>query len=206
MTNPLVTGRPASPRAGFTLVEVMVALLIFALLSAAGVLVLSQSIDNRFAVKAATDRTAELQRLRATLRADLGQAAPRRVRAADGQAALSPILGAEAPGDPLLVLVRAGWSNPDGRPRASLQRVEYRLVEDRLERRVYPYLDGARPGPPQVLYRGASAPALAFISEGAEAPRFIASPERPLPDAVRLDLTLEGYGPMRQLFVVGGGR
>ena len=106
----------------------------------------------------------------------------------------------------VLVLVRAGWSNPDGRPRASLQRVEYRLVEDRLERRVYPYLDGARPGPPQVLYQGVSAPTLAFISAGAETPRFAPSPDRPLPDAVRLDLTLDGYGPVRQLFVVGGGR
>ena len=190
-------------RSGFTLIEVMIALLIFALLAAAGVMVLSQSIDNRFVVKASTDRTAELQRLRATLRADLGQAAPRRVRAANGQPAFAPILAAEAPGDPLLVLVRAGWSNPDGRPRASLQRVEYRLVEDRLERRVYPYLDGARPGPPQVLYQGVSAPALAFISQ---TPRFAPSPDRPLPDAVRLDLTLDGYGPMRQLFVVGGGR
>ncbi|MFK4057759.1 type II secretion system minor pseudopilin GspJ [Brevundimonas sp. NPDC046655] len=193
-------------RTGFTLIEVMIALLIFALLAAAGVLVLSQSIDNRFVVKEATDRTAQLQRLRATLRADLGQAAPRRVRAANGQPAFAPILAAEAPGDPLLVLVRAGWSNPDGRPRASLQRVEYRLVEDRLERRVYPYLDGARPGPPQILYQGVSAPSLAFISEGTEAPRFVPTPDRPLPDAVRLDLTLEGYGPVRQLFVVGGGR
>ncbi|MEG1030090.1 MAG: type II secretion system minor pseudopilin GspJ [Brevundimonas sp.] len=190
-------------RSGFTLIEVMIALLIFALLAAAGVLVLSQSIDNRFVVKAATDRTAELQRLRATLRADLGQTAPRRVRAANGQPATSPILAAEAPGDPLLVLVRAGWSNPDGRPRAALQRVEYRLVENRLERRAYPYLDGARPGPPQVLYQGVSAPTL---SAGAETPRFTPSPDRPLPDAVRLDLTLEGYGPVRQLFVVGGGR
>lgn len=196
----------ATDRAGFTLIEVMIALLIFALLAAAGVMVLSQSIDNRFVVKASTDRTAELQRLRATLRADLGQAAPRRVRAANGQPAFAPILAAEAPGDPLLVLVRAGWSNPDGRPRASLQRVEYRLVEDRLERRVYPYLDGARPGPPQVLYQGVSAPALTFISQGAETPRFASSPDRPLPDAVRLDLTLDGYGPVRQLFVVGGGR
>jgi general secretion pathway protein J len=201
-----VKSRPKTARSGFTLIEVMIALLIFALLAAAGVLVLSQSIDNRFVVKAATDRTAELQRLRASLSADLGQAAPRRVRAANGQPAFSTILAAEAPGDPLLVLVRAGWGNPDGRPRASLQRVEYRLVENRLERRVYPYLDGARPGPPQVLYQGVSAPTLAFISEGAEAPRFIPSPDRPLPDAIRLDLTLEGYGPVRQLFVVGGGR
>ena len=189
-------------RSGFTLIEVMIALLIFALLAAAGVLVLSQSIDNRFVVKASTDRTAELQRLRATLRADLGQAAPRRVRAANGQPATSPILAAEAPGDPLLVLVRAGWSNLDGRPRASLQRVEYRLVEDRLERRVAPYLDGARAGPPQVLYRGVKEARVAFIQNGSEAPAFSASSDRPLPDAVRVTLTLDGFGPVEQLFLV----
>ena len=116
-------------RSGFTLIEVMIALAIFALLAAAGVLVLSQSIDNRFVVKASTDRTAELQRLRATLRADLGQAAPRRVRAANGQPAFAPILAAEAPGDPLLVPVRAGLLHPartrtsKGSPGASAARM-----------------------------------------------------------------------------------
>ncbi|WP_169312142.1 prepilin-type N-terminal cleavage/methylation domain-containing protein, partial [Brevundimonas diminuta] len=68
----------AKTRQGFTLVEVMIALLIFALLAGAGALVLGQSIDNRFAVKANADRTAALQRTRALLRADLAQATGRR--------------------------------------------------------------------------------------------------------------------------------
>src|SRR3546814_4311505 len=46
-------------------------------------------------------------------------------------------------GDVALALVRRGWDNPDGASRASLQKVEYRLVEDRLERTAYRYLDGA---------------------------------------------------------------
>ena len=29
--------------------------------------------------------------------------------------------------------------------------------------------------------------------------------ERPLPDAVRMRMTLDGYGPVEQLFLVGGG-
>lgn len=192
-------------RAGFTLVEVLISLLIFALIAAAGASVLSLSIDNRFAVKAASDRTAELQRTRALLRADLGQAAARRSRGPTGRPQPQPMMGATAPGDPVLVLSRAGWSNPGEAARPSLQRVEYRLVEGRLERRVSSHLDGARPGPPQVLFEGVRDLTVTFLRDGTEAPAFITTLERPLPDAVRLTMTLEGYGPVEQLFLVGGG-
>ncbi len=192
-------------RAGFTLVEVLVSLLIFALIAAAGAAVLGQTVDNRFAVKAASDRTADLQRMRSLLRADLGQAAARRSRGPTGRPMPQPMSGPAAPGDPLLVLTRTGWSNPGQRPRPSLQRVEYRLVEDRLERRVSTHLDGARPGAPQVLYRGVRDVTVGFIKDGGEAPAYIVTPDRPLPDAVRIRMTLDGYGPVEQLFLVGGG-
>lgn len=191
-------------RSGFTLVEVLVSLLIFALIAAAGASVLSLAIDNRFAVKAASDRTAGLQRMRGLLRADLGQAAARRSRGPTGRPQPQPMTGAAAPGDPVLVLSRAGWSNPGEAGRPSLQRVEYRLVGDRLERRVSSHLDGARPGPPQVLYRGVRDLTVSFLRDGTEAPAFITTTDRPLPDAVRMTMTLEGYGPVEQLFLVGG--
>jgi general secretion pathway protein J len=193
-------------RAGFTLVEVMVSLLIFALIAAAGAGVLGATIDNRFAVKAATDRTGDLQRMRALLRADLGQATARRARGPTGRPMPQPMTGPAAPGDPLLVLTRAGWTNPGEQARPSLQRVEYRLVEDRLERRVSRHLDGARPGPPQILYRGVRDVSVTFVRDGEAAPAFISSLDRPLPDAVRLGMTLDGYGPVEQLFLVGSGR
>lgn len=192
-------------RAGFTLVEMLVSVLIFALIAAAGSAVLSQSIDNRFAVKAATDRTGDLQRMRALLKADLGQAAARRSRGPTGRPMAQAMSGPGAPGEPLLTLTRAGWSNPNGAARPSLQRVEYRLVEGRLERRASSHLDGSRPGPPQVLYRGVRDASVSFLRDGTEAPAFLTTPERPLPDAVRLRMTLDGYGPVEQLFLVGGG-
>ena len=97
-------------REGFTLVEVL------------GAAVLSLSIDNRFAIKAATDRTGDLQRMRSLLKADLGQAAARRSRGPTGRPMTQPMSGPAAPGDPVLVLTRAGWSNPGERARPSLQR------------------------------------------------------------------------------------
>lgn len=193
-------------RAGFTLVEVMISLLIFAMLAGAGAAVLSATIDNRFAIKAASDRVGDLQRMRGLLRADLGQATARRSRGPTGRPSPQPLIGAAAPGDPILVLNRAGWSNPGEQTRPSLQRVEYRLVGDRLERRASSHLDGARPGPPQVLYRGVSDVAVAFVRDGEAAPAFISSLDRPLPDAVRISMTVKGYGRIDQLFIVGSGQ
>ncbi len=193
-------------RAGFTLVEVMVSLLIFAMLAGAGAAVLSGAIDNRFAIKAASDRVGDLQRMRGLLRADLGQATARRSRGPTGRPMPQPIIGAVAPGDPVLVLNRAGWSNPGEQARPSLQRVEYRLVEDRLERRASDHLDGARPGPPQVLYRGVKDVTVSFLRDGEAAPAFISSLDRPLPDAVSIGMTVDGYGRIEQSFIVGSGR
>lgn len=193
-------------RAGFTLVEVMVSLLIFAMLAAAGAAVLSGAIDNRFAVRTASDRVGDLQRMRGLLRADLGQATARRSRGPTGRPTPQPIIGAAAPGDPILVLNRAGWSNPGDQARSSLQRVEYRLVGNRLERRASDHLDGARPGPPQVLYRGVRDVTVGFVRDGETAPAFISSLDRPLPDAVSIGMTVEGYGRVEQLFIVASGR
>ncbi|KAK0351411.1 hypothetical protein LTR94_025065 [Friedmanniomyces endolithicus] len=188
-------------REGFTLVEVLVALAMFALLAGAGFLLLSQTIDARFIIRAETERTGDLQRLRALLKADLAQAAPRRTRGPTGRPLPRALMGAQAPGDPVLVLVRNGWSNPDSAPRPSLQRVEYRVIDDRLERSVAPYLDGARAGAPQVLYRGVSDVSVTFIQDGSEASAFLASSDRPLPDAVRIVMTVKGLGRLEQLFL-----
>ena len=53
-----------------------------------------------------------------------------------------------------LAFVRRGWENLDDTPRASLQRVEYSLADGRLERRVYPRLDGAAPLPATTVVDG----------------------------------------------------
>jgi len=195
---------PSRFRSGFTLVEVLIALLVFAMLTTAGAAVLSTTITNRLAVKQASDRVADLQRLRALLKADLGQATTRRARDLSGRLASQPFAtGVEADGA-LLSLTRAGWTNPGAAPRASMQQVEYRLVDGRLERRFRSRLDGSRLGPPQVLQRDVTDLRIAFISQGRQTDGWVATTGRPLPDAVRLDMTLPDYGPVTQMFIVGG--
>ena len=187
-------------RPGFTLVEVLVALAIFALIASAGVGLLSFAIDNRLAVRDASERTAAFQRARALMRADLGQAAPRRVRGADG----APQAAFELGGEALFAVTRRGWINPGEARRASMQRVEYRLVEGRLERRVRERLDGARPAEPQVLLENVESAQVTAILDGDPIADWRPVQNRPLPDAVRIDLTLEDYGPVSQLFLVAG--
>jgi general secretion pathway protein J len=201
-----ITRTPATVRSGFTLVEALVALSLFALISAAGTALLSMSIDSRFAIREASDRTAALQRTRSLLRADLGQATTRRTRDRNGQPQALALMGAAGPGEPILTVTRAGWSNPDSAGRSSLQRVEYRLAEGRLERRVSPFLDGSPPGPPQSLLSGVTNLTVSFLLDGEETRVPIPGPAGEPPDAVRLTLTLEGYGRISQLFLIGSGQ
>lgn len=197
---------PATHRSGFTLVEAMVALALFALVTTAGAAVLSMSIDNRLAVRAASERTAALHRTRSLLKADLGQVVTRRTRDRNGEPQALPLTGSTAPGEPVLVLTRAGWTNPGDAARSSLQRVEYRLEAGRLERRVSPFLDGSRPGAPQLLLTGVSDLSVDFLQDGQAGPVPLPRLTGEPPDAVRLTFTLESHGRMTQLFLIGGGR
>jgi len=192
-------------RDGFSLVEMLVALFIFALLATAGVAVLRFSIDNREVVQARVERLAQFQRTRAILKADLAQAADRRVRGLDGRPVRGAFFGGgDGKAAPLIRLVRRGWDNPDAAPRASLQAVEYHLIDGRLERVAAAALDGAPAGAPQVLIDGVSGAKAQFLWRGQWLDSLPGGPMDPLPQAVRLAMTLEGVGAVDQLFVVTG--
>jgi general secretion pathway protein J len=189
-------------RSGFTLVETLIALAIFGLLAVAGVALLNLSLTNREVVRAATEAGADFQRLRQLLRADLGQAVDRPVIGGGGGA--GPAL-AGGQGEVLLQLTRAGWSNPDGRPRASLQRVVWVLNGDRIERRVYPDLSGAGTPLTQTLLEDAREVRIAFVASGRTFAAWPAEAPHALPDAVTLELTAPRFGRTTQWFLVGGG-
>lgn len=191
---------------GFTLVEMLVALFIFALITAAGVAVMGSTLNNQSQVRERVERYAQLQRTRALLKADLSQAASRPTRDERGEPALTAFAGGSpwGPGGPLLALSRRGHENPDAAPRASLQYVEYALVGDRLERRARPALDGAALGPPQVLITGVAAAEPGFLHNGVWSPQWKGVPASDIPAAVRLKLTLTDLGVVDQLFLTSG--
>lgn len=189
---------------GFTLVEMLVSLLVFSLLATAGVAVMAHTVDNRGGVSDRLARLGEIQRAHALLRQDLGQAALRRVRDGGGRMARSAFLGApDGRGEPLFEFVRRGWENPEGLPRASVQRVRWRWVDDRLERQPMPALDGAAPGEAQVVLTGIRDLRLAYHHRGQWSPAWPGGPAS-LPEAVELHIELEDLGEMRQVFLLPG--
>jgi general secretion pathway protein J len=191
--------RARSSNGGFTLVELMIALLIFGLLAASATALLAFGVDARQATSERLDALAAIVRTRSLLTADLAQAAPRLTRRADGS--VRPAFEQTEDG---FALVRRGWSNDDAAPRASLQRVEYRIVDERLERVAHPMLDGAEPGPPAALLVAVRSWRLRTRAAGEWRDRFDATRPTALPDAVELTLTLP-EGEVRQLFLVGPG-
>ena len=187
---------------GFTLVEVMISLLIFGLLAAAGVAVLSFSVRAQGVTQAKFDDIAAFSRLNAILSADLAQALPRATRNPQGSPQL-PFEGGA--GDPVLAVVRGGWTNLDEAPRPDVQKVEYRLRGGAIERVAYPMLDGADPLPPAVLLGGVDQVALRFRINGAWSDRWLSTPEAPLPEALEMQIGRRDGRRYRLVMLVGTG-
>lgn len=193
-------------RNGFTLVEMLAALFVFGLLTAAGSLVVGSTLSGQAAVHDRTERLGALQRARATLKADIGQLAPRRTRDRNGSRAATPFTGRPADrGQAFLALTRRGLENHDGRPRSSLQYVEYRLVEDRLERVTRAALDGGEMAPPQVMLDGVERLEVSYLHRGAWSPAWTPQRDENWPQAVRLHVVLRDMGAFDQLLATPGG-
>lgn len=189
---------------GFTLVEMLVALAVFALLASGGVSVMAWASASQGAASQRMARVGDLQRARAMLHADLSQAAPRRTRNAAGGAAVQAFTGSADPHAPVLfAFARRGWENPQGTPRASLQYVEYRLREGRLERSARPMLDGARLDPPQLVIDGVRAASVRYRYQGQWLDGWPGGVDQ-VPEALRLGLELEDFGRIEQAFLMPG--
>jgi general secretion pathway protein J len=187
---------------GFTLVEMLIALSIFALLSIAGVSLLSFSIDSRHRTAERLDTLASIVRTRSLLSADLAQAVPRTWR--DTTGLRRPAFSGGNDGV-AIELVRSGWANDGRASRSSLQRVSYRLDGDRLVRISSPMVDGSTENPPAVLLTGVRSLRMRFHTGGIWRDDWQAAMADALPDAVEITVASTTIAPLRQVFVVGPG-
>lgn len=164
----LVPGRytRCRPTRGFTLIEVLVALAIAALMVAMGYGVISQATTTRGALREKQARLLELQTAMRVLEQDFVQLTPRPVRQPIGDEPSQPALqggangtqssglvsalggGASTPSTsttsgspPLVALTRAGWANPTGLQRPAEQRVAYFFENGTLRREYWYVLD-----------------------------------------------------------------
>ena len=191
---------------GFTLVELMVALLIFGMIAAAGVSLLSFSVTAQAAASERLGEMAVLRRVSSLLTADLAQATPRITRDERGDVQPAFVGNDGATGELLFGLVRGGWSNFDNAPRASLQKIEYRLVGGSIERRSYPMLDGSIAGSPAVLIDDIESLSLRYRDKDGWRDRWDSAKPDAMPRAVELVVRRASEPEMRLLFLVGAGR
>ena len=126
---------------GFTLLELLVAVALFAVVSALTYSGLMSVLQARAQTAQSAARLTAVQQAVSFLVRDLRQVADRPIR--DEYGDVRPPLFAAPQHDPTLELTRGGWSNPTGVPRSALQRVAYRVEDDHLERVSWNVLDRA---------------------------------------------------------------
>ncbi len=198
--------RESSFARGFTLVEMLVAMVAFSILVAAAIGILSLTLRNKQVFKQSSEVMQELQVARAIMKADLGQLAPRSIRDSYGGRPHASFGKRATDGNNVLLsFVRRGWDNPAGEEaRSSLQYVEYILEGGDLIRRTRPYLDPT-PGTPAVttrLFVGVGAVKIAFLSgnQWSDDWRPVTS-NADLPKALAVTVAIAGLGDIRQAFL-----
>jgi len=121
---------------GFTLFEVLIAVSIFAVIGAMTMSSLIQVGRTGEQVSESQRVLSEIQFALDYLGKDITQIVNRKIRDQYGDEQSQLIIDENR-----LTFTRAGWNNLLQQPRSNLQRVEYVLVDDVLQRRYWPQLD-----------------------------------------------------------------
>jgi len=125
---------------GFTLIEVILAMAIFAVLATLSYTGLQSVISSKTNTEASLDRLKQLQLTMLTLSSDMQHLVNR--DAVDSlDTALRSLTTQDS--DLLVSFTRGGWRNPAERTRSTLQRVAYIIEEDKLIRRYWFHIDRA---------------------------------------------------------------
>ncbi len=140
---------------GFTLLELLVALFITAILFAMGYGALSQALTSRKEVEEQSARLSAVQQTMRVLEQDFELMQPRPARDPLGNGYEAALLVSQnassamstddnaggSGGAPLVTFTRGGWANPAGLPRSELQRVSYLVRDGKLVRQNLPVMD-----------------------------------------------------------------
>jgi len=134
---------------GFTLVELLVAIVIFSVLAAIAYGGLHSVLNSERNVEQAAERLRAIQQTMLFLGRDLAQISGRGIR--DEYGVQQPPLLSQNRALEVMEFTRGGWSNPAGQMRSTLQRVGYAVEEQQLIRYSWTVLDRAPDTKPQRL-------------------------------------------------------
>lgn len=191
---------------GFTLLELLIAIAIFALLGLGTYRMLDSVLQTDKVTRNHELQLRELARAMAAFERDVLQVQARPVRDAFGDSRAA-LLG-DGPENPVLELTRNGWSNPLGQPRSSLQRVRWQLSGEQWQRRYWTVLDQAQDSQPQIQQAldGVTQLQLRYLDQAgiwqSNWPPLDKKPDEALivlPQAIELVLQHRRYGELRRL-------
>ncbi|WXL24430.1 type II secretion system minor pseudopilin GspJ [Ectopseudomonas mendocina] len=133
---------------GFTLLELLIAIAIFALLGLATYRMLDSVMQTDKVTRAHEAQLRELLRGMAAFERDVVQVIARPVRDPFGESRAA-LIGEDLNGA-VIELTRSGWRNPLEQPRSNLQRVRWQLSGEQWQRRYWTVLDQAQDSQPQI--------------------------------------------------------
>jgi general secretion pathway protein J len=196
---------------GFTLIEVLVALLIFAIIAAIGYRTLTVVLEARHRVATENHHWRALAYAVSRIETDLAAIVDRPVHDPSGPIQAASLIGTPAPAqdDPPLAFTREGEPDASGLPGAPL-RVGYRLREGVLERLTWPVLDAAPRVRPQASALLEGVVALEWVYLGADGVQGAVWPRgqanggatRGTPDAVSVRMTLANGDQISRLIAL----
>jgi general secretion pathway protein J len=203
---------------GFTLIEVMIAMFIAAIMFAIGYGAINQALIDRDSINVSQDRVTEIQRGMRVVAQDFAQMAARAARDTTGTGQAIAAVFADGKSDHLILFSRTGWSNPAGIQRPAEQRVLYRFIEGSLVREHWLAMDPALNSEPKqrVLLTKVKSVEIRFLDPvtrqwSIDWPK--ALPTGPItpdkidllltrPLAIELTVVLEDWGRIQRLFEI----
>lgn len=187
---------------GFTLLEVLISLSIFALIGLGTNQVLSTIINTRDVTEFQTEQFIKLQRALSVIERDLNQLTNRPIRDELGDPLDALLVGSNLYN---LEFTRLGWRNPIAAPRSNLQRVAYQLLEGELLRHYWLVLDRAEDSLPvtQKLLTGVEDFRITALSADGETTYLWPLDEDQagleFPTVLELFVSMEGIGEIRKV-------
>jgi len=197
-----------SPRrhAGFTLIEIIIAISIFAFLSIAGYQILQGVLRSNEISKTHDDNLVKLQRSMLIMDQDFTQIIARKSRDESLDADQISMLrwgeGLFSSTDQGIEFTRLGWSNPlNILPRSNLLRVRYVLINGNLERQyfLYPDITAGQDPNKQVLFSDVSQLSFRFWDK---AWKNQWTDKNSLPKGIEISFKTKKYGEIKRQFII----
>jgi general secretion pathway protein J len=194
---------------GFTLIEILIALTVFAIIATITSSVLYNTFTTRTRVNEQAERLNELQLAISIIQQDTLQTVERAIRG--NEMRLFPVFVGQ---DHYLELTRDGLVNPNSvEKRSSLKRIALVCQEGKLLRRTWRTLDPIDRNiyEDKVLISNLSNcyfnylnHTLQTLSEWREQAVMQNQKKEPLPKAIQLNITLKDWGDLNMLFIIPG--